>query len=489
MNSKQKFSIAAIAVITALLAVFILTAGKTKAVEGPAEASEKTADAKGPHGGQLYSHDDLSVEIALVEEGGTARLFVYPMHKDKAGSTDSVQLTATLKRPTGASENLAFTVDKTAFKSTDAIPEPHLFDIAIQMRSNGKSSDFIFTREEGKIEIDDAQIADAGTVVKVAGPRHIDTSIQLSGEIRFNEDRTAHVAPRVVGVVDSVPAALGQQVKKGQVLAVISSSAVSQQRSELMNARERLLLAQTTYSREKNLWEEKISAHQDYLQAQQSLREAEINVRNAQQKLHAIGATPGKGELNQYEIRAPFDGMVVEKHISLGESVKEDANVFTVSDLSTVWAEVNIPARDLNSVRVGAPVLVKATAFDATINAKISYVGALLGEQTRTARAHVVLPNPDSTWRPGLFVTVAVTAAQANVPVAVSADALQSVGQKTVVFVRIPGGFMAQEVTTGRADAEYVEIVDGLKPDTPYAATGSFVIKAQLGKGSAEHSH
>jgi cobalt-zinc-cadmium efflux system membrane fusion protein len=501
MNNKQKLSIAAIAVITALLAVFILTAGKSKSAEGAAETTEKSegasagekhgsgASAKGPHGGQLYVHNGLGAEVALVEEGGVAHLFVYPMNQDKAQPTGAVQLKATLKRPTGTTEDLAFTMEKTAFKSKDAIPEPHLFDIAIQLSSNGKSSEFTFSKEEGKIEIDDAQILAAGTVIKVAGPRPIDTSIQLPGEIRFNEDRTAHVVPRVVGVVDSVPVTLGQLVKKGQVLAVISSSAVSEQRSELMNAQQQLSLAQTTYSREKNLWEEKISAQQDYLQAQQALREAEINVRNAQQKLNAIGATSGKAGLNQYEIRAPFDGMVVEKHISLGESVKEDANIFTVSDLSTVWAEVIIPAKDLNSVRVGAPVSVKATAFDSTIKGKISYVGSLLGEQTRTAKAHVVLPNPDNTWRPGLFVNVAVTANQANVPVAVSADAIQSVDQKNVVFVRIPGGFVAQEVTLGRADTDYVEIVEGLKADTQYAAAGSFVIKAQLGKGSAEHSH
>ncbi len=351
------------------------------------------------------------------------------------------------------------------------------------------SSEPAFAEEEGKIEIDDAQLLAAGTVIKTAGARTIDTSIQLPGEIRFNADKTAHVVPRVAGVVESVPVSLGQQVKKGQVLAVVSSSAVSEQRSELMNAQQRLSLAQTTFYREKNLWEEKISAQQDYLQAQQALREAEINVHNAQQKLRAIGAASTRAALNQYEILAPFDGTVVEKHISPGEFLKEDVNIFTVSDLSSVWAEVIIAARDLNSVHVGDSVLVKATSFESTIKGKISYVGSLLGEQTRTAKAHVVLPNPKNIWRPGLFVNIQVTAKQTNVPVAVSADAIQSVDQKDVVFIRIPGGFTAQQVTVGRADADYVEIVGGLKPGVQYAAAGSFVIKAQLGKDSAEHSH
>jgi cobalt-zinc-cadmium efflux system membrane fusion protein len=133
-------------------------------------------------------------------------------------------------------------------------------------------------------------------------------------------------------------------VKRGQVLAVIASTGLSEQRSELLAAQKRLSLAKSTYEREKKLWEEKISAEQDYLQAQQTLREAEIAVANSQQKLVALGASATvSGSLNRYEIRAPFDGMVVEKHIALGEAVKEDASIFTISDLSFVWAEIVVP--------------------------------------------------------------------------------------------------------------------------------------------------
>ena len=192
-------------------------------------------------------------------------------------------------------------------------------------------------REEGKVELNDEQIKTAGIEIDKAGPARIRSSLQLPGEIRFNEDRTAHVVPRVAGVVQSVSANLGQIVKKGQVLAVLASPTLSEQRSELMAAQKRLSFAKTTYERERKLWEEKISAEQDYLQARQVLREAEIAVANVQQKLTAIGASvDADGSLNRYVLRAPFDGMVVEKHIALGEAVKEDGQVFTISDLSTV---------------------------------------------------------------------------------------------------------------------------------------------------------
>lgn len=345
-------------------------------------------------------------------------------------------------------------------------------------------------KEEGKIALSKEQIAAAGIVLKTAGPQQIRSGLQLPGEIRFNEDRTAHVVPQVAGTVESVSAKLGEKVRKGQVLAVINSSAISEQRSELLNAEQRLSLARTTYQREKHLWEQKISAEQDYLQAQAALREAEVAVRNAQQKLRAIGAAGiSSGNLNRYEIRAPFDGIVVEKHLGLGEAVREDANVFLISDLSSVWAEIIVSPKDLQVVRAGKKAVVRATAFDASAEGTISHVGALIGEQSRTAKAHVVLPNAADLWRPGLFVNVEVVAGETAVPVAILADAIQTVEGKSVVFVRVADGFAAREVSLGRSDGQLVEITSGLDAGTDYAATGSFAIKAELGKGSAEHSH
>ena len=343
--------------------------------------------------------------------------------------------------------------------------------------------------EEKKIAFTDAQIQAAGVAIDSAGPARIRSSLQLPGEIRFNEDRTAHVVPRVAGVVESVPSNLGQEVRRGQVLAVLSSPMLSEQRSELRSAERRLELARATYQREKKLWEEKISAQQDYLQAQQAMQEAQIAVANANQKLLALGAAPASSALGRYELRAPFDGMVVEKHISLGESVKEDASVFTISDLSTVWAEISVAANNLNLVRIGEPVTIRSTAFDEAASGKVSYVGSLIGAQTRTATARVTVTNPQRIWRPGLFVNVELVSSEAEAPVTVSADAVQTVEEKPTVFLKVPGGFMPQQVQTGRSDGKRIEIVSGLEPGAAHAASGSFVVKSQQGKSSATHTH
>ncbi|WP_238067542.1 efflux RND transporter periplasmic adaptor subunit [Pseudomonas shirazica] len=340
--------------------------------------------------------------------------------------------------------------------------------------------------EEGKLHLSIAQIEAAGVQLANAGPRELGTAISFPGEIRFDEDRTAHVVPRVPGVVESVQAELGQAVKRGQVLAVIASQQISDLRSEQQAAQRRLELARLTFQREQQLWQERISAEQDYLQARQALQEAEIALANARQKVAAVGPA---GAGNRYELRAPFDAVVVEKHLTVGEVVDETSNAFTLSDLSRVWATFAVAPRDLDKVTTGRNVTVSAPDLGAQVEGKVNYVGSLLGEQNRAATVRATLANPNGAWRPGLFVNVAVSVERFNAAVVVPQSALQTWEEQTVVFARTEEGFEARPVKTGRRDAGQVEITTGLAAGTQVAAAGSFVLKSELGKGSAEHSH
>jgi cobalt-zinc-cadmium efflux system membrane fusion protein len=458
--------------------------------KGHADGEHHEAPTKGPHGGKLFKEGDFGLEALLAEDGGEPRLRIWLFDKDKPLPSGAAKVSATITRLTGEKQTLNFAPDKDSLLSREVVPEPHAFEISIVAQTANETFMFVLNQEEGKVELSDEQIKAASISIDTAGAARIKSVLQLPGEIRLNEDRTSHVVPRIAGVVESVQASLGQAVKKGQVLAVIASPAASEQRSELQTAQKRLALAKITFEREKRLWEQKISAEQDYLQAGQALHEAEVAVANAQQKLSALGLAPGsQGGLNRFELRAPFDGLVIEKHLSLGEAVKEDAAVFTVSDLGQVWAEINVPAKDLPLVRVGEKVTIKATAFDASATGVITFVGSLIGEQTRMAKARVVLANPKGAWRPGLFVNVEVTSSEADVPVTVASDAIQTVGGKPVVFLKVNGGFIAQPVQLGRSDGKRVEVLQGLRAGARYASAGSFVVKSELGKSSAEHTH
>lgn len=459
--------------------------------EGHADAEHHDEAKKGPNGGDMLgAQENVDVELLLAEQGGASRIKLWLTKEGKPLKLNAEQVTVQLHRPGRDAEKLALKAEAGALVSVQPVAEPHLFEGEVVMPAgDGSDLQFWFSKKEGAVAMTADQIKAAGISVEAAGPATVRTSLQLPGEIAFNQDRTAQVTPRVAGVVEAVPVALGQQVVKGQVLAVISSAAVSDLRAELQAAQKRLQLARTTYEREKQLFEQRISPQQDVQQAEQGFREAEIAVANARQKLQAFGATADSSALNRYELRAPFNGVIVEKDITLGEQVREDANVFTVSDLSSVWAQVSVPARELPQVRVGENVTVKSTAFEQSAAGKVAHVGALIGEQTRTSQARVVLANPKGAWRPGLFVNVEIAAGESAAPVTVVADAIQTMEDKQVVFVRTSSGFAAAPVELGRNDGKRVEVKSGLKAGTKYAASGSFVIKSEAGKASATHAH
>ncbi|PSS57072.1 efflux RND transporter periplasmic adaptor subunit [Pseudomonas sp. BBP2017] len=344
-------------------------------------------------------------------------------------------------------------------------------------------------QEEGAISLSQEQIALAGIELAAVAPQQLQRSLSLPGEIRFDEERTAHMVPRAAGVVESVAVVLGQQVKAGDLLAVIASPQISEQRSELAASQRRLELARSTYQREKDLWQEGISAEQDYLQARQNLQEAEIAQANARQKISALSGTTVLAGGNRYELRAPFAGQIVEKHLVPGEVVNEASAAFTLSDLSRVWATFGVAPRDLGKVRAGMAVTIVASELGEQVEGRISHVGSLLGEQTRTASVRVTLDNPRGAWRPGLFVAVQVPSETFAAALAVPDQAIQSLEEKPTVFVRTTEGFVAQAVELGASANGYVEIRKGLQAGQQVAALGSFVLKSELGKASAEHAH
>ncbi|MCO7572307.1 efflux RND transporter periplasmic adaptor subunit [Pseudomonas chlororaphis] len=342
---------------------------------------------------------------------------------------------------------------------------------------------------EGHLELSAEQIQAAGIELAEAGPRQLKRVLSLPGEIRFDEDRTSHIVPRAAGVVESVQVNLGQSVKRGELLAVIASPQVSDQRSELAAAGRRVELARTTFERERQLWIDQISAEQDYLLARQNLQEAEIALNNARQKIQALSGSAQLAGGNRYEMRAPFDAVVVEKHLSVGEVVSENSAAFTLSDLSRVWATFGVFPKDLDKVRVGQPVSVSSSELGTQVQGQVAYVGSLLGEQTRTATVRVTLANPNDAWRPGLFVAVQVATETFEAPVSVPQSAIQTVEERPSVFVRVAEGFQATPVVIGATLDGFVEVREGLAAGAQVATRGSFTLKSELGKGAADHGH
>ena len=348
--------------------------------------------------------------------------------------------------------------------------------------------------DERAIVMSAAQIKTAGIAIDNAQPALIQERLHLPAQVKANAERSVALAAPAAGIVQSVLVSNGAFVKKGQALVTVNSPAVAGWRADAAAARARLALAQTVQAREQTLWEQGISARQDLDAAQAALQEARIAAAAARSRLDALGIGTGRDASSDnvsstVTLRAPYDGVVVERPVVAGQSVDETRLLLTVADLSQVWVEAAVPGVNLAQVSVGMPARVSIAAQPRELEGTVSFVGPVLGEATRMATARVILPNRDGRLRPGMLADVDLMGQPGEVAVTVAADAVQTVHERSVVFVRTGTGFRAQDVSTGRSDGKRTEIVKGLDAGTPYASAGSFVLKADLGKGEAEHDH
>lgn len=347
---------------------------------------------------------------------------------------------------------------------------------------------------EGKVKLTPAMLANAKIGVRAAAPGKVAVTLSLPGEVALNVEKVAHVTPRVGGSVREVKKQLGDVVKKGDALAILDSRELAEMQRDVLAAQERLELAESTFLRQEQLWAEKISAEKDYLAAKQALAEARIEHRAASQKLAAGAGARRSGA--GLVLTAPLDGTIIEKHAVVGEVLNETTLAFVIGDLSTLWVNVTVYAKDLPKVQSGQRAVVRAEGIREPAFGHITYIDRVVGEQTRSATARVVLDSAPDKWRPGLFATADIALEQVDAAVVVPDAAVQRVDGKDVVFVQEGEFFTLREVALGRQGLPpagtgdlLVEVVSGLRAGERYAAENSFILKAELGKSAAGHEH
>lgn len=212
-----------------------------------------------------------------------------------------------------------------------------------------------------------------------------------------------------------------------------------------------------------------------------------------------LGDTVSKGDvlaviesnqsLTTYDLKSPISGTVVERGVALGEYVSEQKPAFVVADLSTLWVDLSVYRRDFAKVRVGDPVQIDPEDGGPVIDGKVIYVSPIGAADTQSALARIAIPNDGMRLRPGLFAVGTIVLTEKPVDLAVRLAALQTLESRTVVFVRSGDAFEPRDVELGERDGEWAEVLFGLMPGDSYAARNSFVIKAELAKGSASHEH
>ena len=324
------------------------------------------------------------------------------------------------------------------------------------------------------------QIADAGIEVGRPTIGGIAGAIELPALIQGDPQGVQVVSATIGGRLVTLNRNLGQSVGRGETLAIIESREAASLNAEVEAARARSALAQSNLRREQRLFAERVSPEQDLVAARTAATEANIAVRLAQQQLSATGGSGGA--LNRVAIRSPIAGQVIARAATLGQTVAADGELYRVANLSRVTIAASLSPADAGRVRPGTRV--EVTSAGRRQEGRVTFVSPVLDETTKLVQVLATLDNGGGTWRVGEPVTASILLPSTNDrSIAVPSTAVQSVENKTVVFVRTPTGFKAMPVTAGRRNGDQVVITAGLNGSERIATTNSFTLKAELGKG------
>lgn len=355
--------------------------------------------------------------------------------------------------------------------------------------------------EEASMKLSDRQIAAGNFAIREVTAGTLSKRIVVPGTIVPSGERIAKVSVRLVGTVAELRKRLGDNVREGDVLAIIESREVADAKSQYLAARVAFELQETLFNRSKSLFESKVSSENDYLRAKTLFEDMRIKFDVARQKLFALGLTSDQiaalpqqpvESLRLQELRAPMSGRIAERRVDLGSLVGregQESELFVIVDSRVVWAELALPATDLAVVREGQQISVETGPGADSMPATIMFVSPLLDKETRLARVVASVDNPSHALRPGMFITAHIPFQQIQTDIVVPKTAVQSVDGQSAVFVRTSEGFEPRKIITGREDGKSFEVISGLSPGDRIATANTFVLKADLGRGEAGHAH
>lgn len=408
-------------IVRAFLALLLLTP-LAACGSAPAEPAEEHGEAdepdKGPRSGRLLKDGDFAVEMTIFEDGQEPQYRVYPMRDGKPVDPKTVDLTVTLSRLGGEVDRFTFKPENDYLAGQGVVEEPHSFDVEVVAVEGGKRHAWMYASHEGRTRITAAAAKAGGIVIERAGPATIGETRELVGTVQLATTARSEVRAQFPGKVMAVYKAVGDSVRRGQLLARIESNE----------------------------------------------------------------------SLQVYPVYAPVGGVIAERNANVG-NVAFDQPIFVITDPGQTTVVFNIFPRDLTSIQPGQPVVIETLDGQAIAESRL---GGYLPEgnaEAGTALMRADLPNRSGRWRPGMALRGKVVVNAVRVPLAVRTEALQRFRDFTVVFANYGLDYEVRMLELGRKSPEWTEVTGGLDARTPYAAKGSFLIRADVEKSGASHDH
>jgi len=342
-----------------------------------------------------------------------------------------------------------------------------------------------------KVRLSAPVIAAAGVKVAPAATEALPATVELTGELATDPDRSASLSARVAGRIVEVKVKEGERVKAGQVVAVVESPELARARAALTSAQARARSAGLNARRLESLEGKALAAGQETTSARAEAEALEAEVAAARQTLAAFGpgAERAQGSVARMTLRAPLAGFVLSRNAVPGQAVSAEHVIAVIGDLSHAYFLGRLFEKDLARVKVGARAEVRLNAYPAEVfEGTIETIGKQLDPAARTVIARVLVQNHSDLLKVGLFGTARVVTEQsAGQPrrVVVPLTAVTRIADKDVVFVLQPDGdYEVHPVTPGRTAGGRVEILSGLREGERIVVEGVFTLKSAVLKST-----
>lgn len=413
--------------------------------------------------------------------------------------------------------------------------------------------------EENEVELDPEVLEAAGVEFFEVSERSMNAMLRFTGTVEANQQQTQQITPLVGGRVERVNVALGDRVRAGAVIAVISSPEVAEMhgklheaetkfglaeqnyqrvlraesRASLIQAKARLDEAEATLRRTQKLievgagagkdliaaetayksakaeydYQNNISLNREVQQAKAEVETSRVEVMHLRNSLRSLGSNESSGgragtdhNTATLALVAPVSGTVTERMVNAGAGIEPGKPIFTISNISTLWAIANVPEAQVGQLREGMRAEVRSASLGTeAVAGRIAYIDPLLNEETRSARVRVEIANPQERLKVGMFVEISFEGliyANGNakeLAVMIPEAAVQRMEDRAVVFIPKEGEeghFEIREVELGGASGGFHRVISGLKAGERVVTKGSFTLKTQKMKGEmGEHGH
>lgn len=288
------------------------------------------------------------------------------------------------------------------------------------------------------------------------------TDLSFSAKITADEERKAEIFPMVSGTVRSVPVKLGDKVNAGQVLAVMGSAEMAGFDKEVISSAAELRNAERAVKQAEELYKSGLASARELEEAKNDylVKQAEDKRAKATLKLN------GGNNNGNYTIKSPLSGFIIEKNINANMQLRpdNDRNVFTVADLSSVWALINIYESDISRIKEGDEVTISILSYpDKLFKGKIDKIYNMIDNESKVMNARVSISNPGFLLKPGMMATVSVAARTGiNLPVVNARGIIFDDNKNYALVLDAAGKVRIQEVEISHKTSDKAYITKGL---------------------------